>query len=46
MITTYDEYIRLPKALPFERMQDIHKQIISEVGTDPDALELYAALIG
>ena len=45
MITTYDEYIRLPKALPFERMQAIHKQIISEVGTDPNALKLYADLM-
>lgn len=45
MITTYGEYIRLSKALSFERMQAIHEQIISEVGTDPDALELYTDLI-
>ena len=41
MITTYEEYIKLPKALPFEQMQAIHKQIVLEVGNDPDALELY-----
>lgn len=41
MITTYEEYTKLPKALPFEQMQAIHKQIVLEVGNDPDALELY-----
>lgn len=41
MITTYEEYIKLPKAQPFEQMQAIHKQIVLEVGNDPDALGLY-----
>lgn len=41
MITTYEEYIKLPKAQPFEQMQAIHKQIVLEVRNDPDALELY-----
>ena len=45
MITTYEEYIKLPKALPFEQMQAIHEQIVLEIGTDPDALELYEDLI-
>lgn len=41
MITTYEEYIKPPKAQPFEQMQAIHKQIVLEVGNDPDALGLY-----
>lgn len=45
MIATYEEYVKLPKALFLERMQTIHKQIVSEVGNDPDALELYDDLI-
>lgn len=45
MVSTYEEYIKLPKALSLERMQIIHKQIVSEVGNDPDALELYNDLI-
>lgn len=45
MVSTYEEYIKLPKALSLEQMQDIHKQIVSEVGNDPDALELYNDLI-
>lgn len=45
MIITYEEYTKLPKALSFEKMQTIHKQIVSEVGNDSDALELYDDLI-
>ena len=45
MVSTYEEYIKLPKALSLEQMQIIHKQIVSEVGNDPDALELYNDLI-
>lgn len=45
MIATYEEYVKLPKALSLERMQTIHKQIVSEIGNDPDALELYDDLI-
>lgn len=45
MITTYEEYIKLPKALSFGQMQAIHKQIILEVGNDPDASELYDDLV-
>lgn len=45
MITTYQEYTKLLKTLSFERMQAIHEQIILEMGTDPDALELYDDVI-
>lgn len=45
MISTYEEYTKLPKTLPLEQMQVIHKQIVSEVGNDSDALELYDDLI-
>lgn len=45
MISTYEEYTKLPKSLSLEQMQVIHKQIVSEVENDPDALELYDDLI-
>lgn len=45
MITTYEEYTKLPKAMSLEQMQAIHMQIVSEVGNDPDASELYDDLI-
>ena len=45
MITTYQEYTKLLKTLSFERMQAIHEQIILEMETDPDALELYDDVI-
>ena len=45
MISTYEEYTKLPKSLSLEQMQVIHKQIVSEVGNDSDALELYDDLI-
>lgn len=45
MISTYEEYTKFPKSLSLEQMQVIHKQIVSEVGNDPDALELYNDLI-
>ena len=45
MLITHEEYSRLPKALSIERMKFVHEQIISEIGTDADALELYDDLM-
>lgn len=45
MLITHEEYSGLPKALSIERMKFVHEQIISEIGTDADALELYDDLM-
>lgn len=45
MITTYEEYLDMEKTLTFEDMQDIHSQMIADVGTDADAVEIYVELI-
>lgn len=42
---TYREYLISEKAIPFEKQQAIHQEMIEEIGTDPDALELYEELI-
>lgn len=44
-VNTYDEYITMPKAMPIEKMISIHRQMIDEIGNDPDAVELYGELI-
>lgn len=46
MPATYEEYLQMPKSLPFNEMQELHKQILSAVGTDTEAKELYEELIG
>lgn len=45
MITTYNEYLEKPKAISIEQMQDLHRQILEEVGEDWDAKELYEELV-
>lgn len=45
MITTYEEYLDMGRSLTFEDMQDIHSQMIADIGTDADARELYEELI-
>lgn len=45
MITTYEEYLDMEKTPTFEDMQDIHSQMIADVGTDADAVEIYVELI-
>lgn len=42
---TYGEYLISEKAIPFEKLQEIHQEMIEEIGTDPDALEFYGDLI-
>lgn len=44
-VNTYDEYTTMPKAMPVEKMISIHRQMIEEIGNDPDAIELYGELI-
>lgn len=45
MICTYEEYLKQPKAISFEKMQTIHTEMLAEIGADVDALELYDELI-
>ena len=45
MFFTYKDYLPMEKSLPFEEMTKIHQQMMDEIGTDEDALELYAELI-
>ena len=46
MYPTYEEYLQMPKSLPFNEMQELHAQILSAIGTDTEAQELYEELIG
>ena len=45
MVCTYEEYLKQSKAIIFEKMQMIHAEMLAEIGTDVDALELYDELI-
>lgn len=45
MINTYEEYLNQRKILSMEQMHEIHAEMIKEIGTDQDALELYDELI-
>ena len=45
MVCTYDEYLKQPKAIIFEKMQTIHAEMLVEIGTDMEALELYDELM-
>lgn len=44
-LTTYEEYLKEPKSLDFESELKIHREMLEEIGTDPDALELYEELL-
>ena len=45
MICTYEEYLKQPKAISFEKMQMIHAEMLAEIGANMKALELYDELI-
>lgn len=45
MSTMYENYLEKTKALEFEKMQEIHKEMLDEIGKDQDAAELYDELI-
>ena len=42
---TYEEYLKQPKAIIFEKMQMIHAEMLAELGADMEALELYNELM-
>lgn len=43
-IVSYEEYLQEPKSLDLETALKLHKEILGEIGTDPDAIELYEEL--
>lgn len=45
MISTYEEYLPMSQSLTFEEMVQIHHEMLSEIGNDEDALELYEELL-
>ena len=45
MIPTYDSYLNEKQPLTFAEMQQIHADLVSEIGTDADALDLYNELL-
>ena len=45
MTYQYGEYLKKEKVLTLEEEIAIHNEIIKEIGTDPDALELYDELV-
>ena len=44
MLDIYNNYIVEPGAITIEQMQKIHEDMITEIGEDEDALELYGDL--
>lgn len=42
---TYEDYLTQRNALTVESMHQIHMEMIEEIGTDQDALELYQDLL-
>lgn len=45
MISTYENYLPMEKSLPLEDMVKLHNEMILEIGSDSDALELYDELV-
>lgn len=45
VLNTFEKYMEEPLSLSIEEMQNIHKDLVEEIGKDPDAIELYEELI-
>lgn len=45
MFPTYKEYLSTEKSLSMEEMVRLHQDMVSEMGADSDALELYDELV-
>ena len=45
MICKYEDYLKEPYILTLEQMQQIHNDLLADLGNDPEALELYKELI-
>lgn len=46
LLNTMEEYRKGLRTLSPEEMQQLHRQLVEEVGNDPDALEIYDDLVG
>lgn len=45
MMNTFESYLKEPHVLDFSQMQNLHRDLLSEIGNDADAVELYDELI-
>lgn len=45
MLSTYEDYLSTEKSLSLESMVKLHCDMINEIGSDSDALELYDELV-
>ncbi len=45
MMNTYESYLNEPYVLDFSQMQSLHRDLLSEISNDADAIELYDELI-
>lgn len=45
MLSRYEDYLKENRSLTIEQMIKLHGELIEEMGTDSDALELYDELI-
>ncbi|MDO4268734.1 MAG: hypothetical protein Q4C73_09680 [Eubacteriales bacterium] len=45
MMNTFESYLKEPYVLDFNQMQSLHSELISEIGNDADAIELYEELV-
>lgn len=45
MTRTYKDYLKEPFCIPMEECQILHKEMLSEIRNDEDAIELYNELI-
>lgn len=41
IICKYEDYLKEPYILTLEQMQQIHNDLLTDLGNDPEALELY-----
>ncbi len=42
---TFEEYLSEPKSIDFDEMQSLHSDMLSEIGRDADAVDLYEELL-
>lgn len=45
MIPTFEEYLDTERCLTFNEMQDIHSQMLADIGADAEAKEIYGELV-
>ena len=45
IMNTFENYLNEPYSLRFEQMQDLHRELLEEIGSDNNAFELYSDLV-